>query len=54
MYNDNNVDVTRFFEEKRTILVKTKQEAIKLTKFLGYFYEVFDKNKNFIGYGIPK
>jgi hypothetical protein len=51
---DSRVDVTKYFIEKRTLLVLTLKEAIEKTKYRGYFYEVFNKDKDSIGYGIPK
>lgn len=53
MYNFEKVDVTKFFQYGRSIFVKTRKEAQELTKYRGYYYEVFDE-KNLIGYGIPK
>ena len=53
-YNDNKTEVTKFFDNERTRLVQTRSLAEKLTKLRGYFYEVYDENNNFIGYGIPK
>ena len=52
--SDNRLDVTKYFDEDKTILVKTKKEAVEKTKYRGYFYEVFNKDKELIGYGIPK
>jgi hypothetical protein len=51
---DSRVDVTKYFDEDKTILVNTRKEAIEKTKYIGYFYEVFNKDKESIGYGIPK
>ena len=51
---DNRLDVTKYFEQKRSVLVLTLKEAIEKTKYRGYFYEVFNKDKQSIGYGIPK
>jgi hypothetical protein len=50
----SRIDVTKFFNEEKTILVTTRKEAIEKTKYRGYFYEVYNKNNDFIGYGIPK
>lgn len=51
---DNRLDVTKYFNEGKTILVNTLKDAIEKTKYRSYFYEVFNKDKESIGYGIPK
>lgn len=51
---DSRIDVTKFFDEQKSILVTTRKEALEKTKYRGYFYEVFNKDKELIGYGIPK
>jgi hypothetical protein len=53
IFNENKVDVTNFFQTGRSILVKTRKEAIEMTKDKGYFYEVFSKDE-FLGYGVTK
>jgi hypothetical protein len=54
MFTDTGFEITKIVENKMTKFVKTKEEAIKLTEKLGYFYPIFDEKKNQIGYGIPK
>lgn len=54
MFTELGVDVTRNVENGKTIFVETKEEAVKLTQKVGYFYPIFDNKKNQIGYGIPK
>ena len=54
MYNDTGLEVTKSVRNKKTKFVETREEAIKLTQRLGYFYTILDNKKNIIGYGIPK
>jgi hypothetical protein len=54
MYNDTGLEVTKSIGSKKTKFVETREEAIKLTQKLGYFYTILDNKKNIIGYGIPK
>jgi hypothetical protein len=53
MFNDIGYEVTKYVQSKKTKFVKTRKEAVKLTEKIGYFYDVFDVEKNPIGYGIP-
>lgn len=53
MFNDIGFEVTKYVANKRTKFVKSRAEALKLTEKLGYFYMIFDVNKNAIGYGVP-
>jgi hypothetical protein len=54
MFNDIGFEVTKYVANKRTIFVESREEALRLTEKVGYFYMVFDVKKNAIGYGIPK
>ncbi len=54
LFNDCGTEVTVFFQTKRSTFVETKSEAEKLTSKVGYFYPVFDKHRNMIGYGVSK
>lgn len=54
MFNDIGFEVTKYVANKRTKFVETREEALKLTQNVGYFYMIFDVKKNAIGYGIPK
>ena len=54
MFTDKGFEVTKLIKTGRTKFVETINEAKELTKMLGYYYPVFDTNKNVIGYGIPK
>ena len=53
MFNDIGFEVTKYVANKRTKFVESREEAIKLTEKVGYFYMIFDVNKKAIGYGIP-
>lgn len=54
MFNDIGFEVTKCVANKKTIFVESREEALKLTEKVGYFYMIFDVKKNAIGYGIPK
>ncbi len=54
MFTDTGLEVTEFVKNEKTKFVETKEEAVKLTQRVGYFYTVLDAKKNIIGYGIPK
>jgi hypothetical protein len=54
MFNDIGFEVTKYVANKKTIFVESREEALKLTEKVGYFYMIFDVKKNAIGYGIPK
>ena len=54
MFTDTGLEVTEFVKNERTKFVETKEEAVKLTQRVGYFYPILDVRKNIIGYGIPK
>ena len=54
MFTDTGFEVTQLVATKKTIFVETREEAIKLTERVGYFYTILDSNKNPIGFGIPK
>ena len=54
MFNDIGFEVTKYVANKRTKFVESREEAIRLTEKVGYFYMVFDVKKNAIGYGIPR
>lgn len=54
MFTDTGLEVTEFVKKEKTKFVETKEEAVKLTQRIGYFYTVLDAKKNIIGYGIPK
>lgn len=54
MFNDVGFEVTKYVANKRTKFVESREEAIRLTEKVGYFYMVFDVKKNAIGYGIPR
>ena len=63
-YTDNNIEVTKRIESKKTFLftgtsTEEKQKAEEKAKSIGsYVYEVFSDNKNkkrvFVGFGVPK
>jgi hypothetical protein len=54
MFTDTGFEVTKLVSNKKTIFVETREEAIKLTQRVGYFYTILDVKKNIIGFGIPK
>ena len=54
IFTDTGFEVTKLVDNKKTIFVETKAEAVKLTERAGYFYTILDANKNIIGFGIPK
>lgn len=54
MFTDTGFEITQLVKNKKTKFVETREEAIKLTEIVGYFYTVLDSNKNIIGFGIPK
>ena len=47
-------EVTEFVKNEKTKFVETREEAIKLTQRVGYFYPILDVKKSIIGFGIPK
>ena len=63
-YNDNNIDVTKRIEKKRTYLflgtdLETMNKANKKALSIGsYPYEVYANNeydrKVFVGFGVPR
>jgi hypothetical protein len=54
MFTQEKIEVTKRIENGQTFFTKSKKEAIEITKKQSYFYDVFDKDGNHIGYGIPK
>lgn len=54
LFNDCRVDVTERIKEGSTLFVLTRKDAELLTKLRGYFYELFDSERNLVGFGIPK
>jgi len=54
MFTDTGFEVTQLVKDEKTKFVETREEAIKLTERVGYFYTVLDDKKNIIGFGIPK
>ena len=54
MYNYEGTEVTQRVARNKTKLVETKEEAVKLTERIGYFYVVYNNKRDIIGYGIPK
>jgi len=54
LYTDSKIEISKFIEQNRTMLINSRKEAEEITKYRGYFYEIYDENKNFLCYGIPK
>jgi hypothetical protein len=54
MFTDNGFEVTQLVKDEKTKFVETREEAIKLTQRVGYFYPILDVKKSIIGFGIPK
>ena len=54
MFTDTGFEVTQLVKDEKTKFVERREEAIKFTEKLGYFYTVLDVKKNIIGFGIPK
>lgn len=54
VFTDTRVEVTERIKSGLTQYVASRREAEIRTKLRGYFYELFDADKNPIGYGIPQ
>lgn len=54
MFTQDRIEVTKRVEEGKTVFVESRKEAEEITKKASYFYDVFDEDKNHIGFGIPK
>lgn len=54
IYTFERLDVSNYVHKGRTEWVGTLEEDRDLTKYRGYFYELFNVKGNSIGYGIPK
>jgi hypothetical protein len=54
MFNDIGIDVEKYIKLNKTTFVETRAEAQKLTEIRGYYYVIFNKKKEQIGYGIPR
>ena len=53
-FTDTGIEVTERIKNGKTIFTDSREEAKKLTEKAGYYYDVYDHKKNFIGFGIPK
>ena len=40
LYTDSKIEISKFIEQNRTMLINSRKEAEEITKYRGYFYEI--------------
>ena len=54
-YNEYRSQVTDLVIRRQTLFTRTVKRAFELsTKYKTYYYEMFNQENEFIGYGVPR